>query len=103
MASESIMRIKEAELSAVEKKEDAAQKSAEIVAEAQCQSEEQYRLGLLDAAEKKEKMFADAREMRLAAERKNQEEIDAALTDLKVRAAVSMPDAAKAVMEALLS
>ena len=103
MASESIKCIKEAETSAIEKKEDAAKKSAEIVAEAQRAADEAYRKGLADAAEKKEKMFADAKAKRLSDEQNNQEEIEAALTDLKVRAAVSMPDAAKAVMEALLS
>ncbi len=103
MASESIQRIKDAEISAVEKKEDAAAKSAEIVAEAQRLAEKEYQQGLIDAAEKKEKMFADAQAKRAEAAQKNQEEMQAALTDLKVRAAVSMPEAAKAVMEALLS
>ena len=103
MASEAILRIKDAELSAVEKKDDAAKKSAEIVAEAQRAAEERYQKGLMDAAEKKEKMLADAEASRASAEQKNQEEIEAALTDLKVRAAVSMPEAVKTVMEALLS
>jgi vacuolar-type H+-ATPase subunit H len=102
MANEAIKKIREAELSAAEKKEDAAKKSAQIVFNAEQAGENLLKDAIREASEFRLQMEQEAKDIRQKREEQAKTELEAYLTDLRVKSAVSMPAAVNAVMDALL-